>query len=69
MVLVSGVDSSFDDGDEGDVGDVGEAGDVGDVGGGENGDGGDGGDTECDNVGGNDGGGPSACSLCLGRSK
>ena len=39
------------------------------VGGGENGDGGDGGDTECDNVGGNDGGGPSACSLCLGRSK
>ena len=39
------------------------------VGGGEDGDGGDGGDTECDNVGGNDGGGPSACSLCLGRSK
>ena len=39
------------------------------VGGGENGDGGDGGDTECDNVGGNDGGGPSACSLCLGKSK
>ena len=39
------------------------------VGGGEDGDGGDGGDTECDNVGGNDGGGPSACSLCLGRAK